>query len=182
MSLLFILSLSFSKVPSGMLHQVRFLYEVELKKINERYVRQAIRKMNTEVIATSHKKHGENSKNIIKVKAPLFTCVSKYVNIQENPTAGTVMAKLRKRSQLNMDVIRRYSMASMGDVCDEPSIAQEDMLMSEGVEVGEHFLYEVGGNIGERRLDVNTNMLALYDVNPGAEWIFKPRNYPHDLQ
>ena len=33
--------------------------------------------------------------------------------------------------------------------------------------------------LGERRLDPNTNMLALYEVNPFAEWIVKPRNCPN---
>ena len=38
------------------------------------------------------------------------------------------------------------------------------------------FLYEVGGNIGERRLSNNTNMLTLYKANPNAEWIIKQRD------
>lgn len=31
--------------------------------------------------------------------------------------------------------------------------------------------------LGERRLNENTNMLALYAVNPNASWILKPKNY-----
>lgn len=37
-------------------------------------------------------------------------------------------------------------------------------------------LYEAGGNIGERRLDHDTNIMALRKVNPYAEWIVKPRD------
>ena len=37
------------------------------------------------------------------------------------------------------------------------------------------FLFEVGGNIGERCLPHNTSMLALYKVNPNAEWIIKQK-------
>ncbi|XP_048589885.1 rho GTPase-activating protein 18-like [Nematostella vectensis] len=37
-------------------------------------------------------------------------------------------------------------------------------------------LYEVGGNIGERCLDNDINMKALYKVDPHAEWIIKPRS------
>ena len=33
------------QVPSGMLSQVRFLYESELKKLNKRNVKQALQKM-----------------------------------------------------------------------------------------------------------------------------------------
>ncbi|EDO45060.1 predicted protein, partial [Nematostella vectensis] len=39
-----------------------------------------------------------------------------------------------------------------------------------------HHLYEVGGNIGERCLDNETNMKALYKVNPHAERIIKSRS------
>ncbi len=37
------------------------------------------------------------------------------------------------------------------------------------------YLYEVRGNIGERCLPDNTKMLALYKVNPNAEWVLKHR-------
>ena len=85
------------------------------------------------------------------MKAPLFTCVCKAVNIQENPTAGTVVAKLRKRSQINRDVVRRMSTNSLGDV----SCHSDDSLdeTGEDIDVGEQFLYEVGGNIGKLWID-----------------------------
>ncbi|KAL8607685.1 hypothetical protein ACOMHN_039359 [Nucella lapillus] len=35
------------------------------------------------------------------------------------------------------------------------------------------YLYEVGGNIGERCLDPKTQMLPLYHVNPTASWVIK---------
>lgn len=41
-----------------------------------------------------------------------------------------------------------------------------------------YYLYEVGGNIGQRRLPGNTNMLALYNVNPNAEWVIKHLDRP----
>ncbi|XP_057702666.1 rho GTPase-activating protein 40 isoform X2 [Corythoichthys intestinalis] len=34
-------------------------------------------------------------------------------------------------------------------------------------------LYEVGGNIGERRLDCDTHLLDLYNSNSGGEWVLK---------
>ncbi|XP_013860224.1 rho GTPase-activating protein 40 isoform X2 [Austrofundulus limnaeus] len=34
-------------------------------------------------------------------------------------------------------------------------------------------LYEVGGNIGEHCLDVDTHLLDLYNSNPGGEWVIK---------
>ncbi|NWR14873.1 RHG18 protein, partial [Emberiza fucata] len=39
----------------------------------------------------------------------------------------------------------------------------------------EVFLYEIGGNIGERCLDDDTYMKDLYQLNPNAEWVIKPK-------
>ncbi|KAJ8337186.1 hypothetical protein SKAU_G00384060 [Synaphobranchus kaupii] len=38
------------------------------------------------------------------------------------------------------------------------------------------FLFEVGGNIGERCLDAETHLLDLYRVNPNCAWVFKPKS------
>ena len=35
------------------------------------------------------------------------------------------------------------------------------------------FLFEVGGNIGERRVSHEADMAALVKVNPKAKWIVK---------
>lgn len=163
-------------IPDGMLTQVRFLYESELKKVNERNIKQVLQKMSPVDTSSSRSKPQEaGSHYIIRVKAPVFTWVSKAINIQENPTAGTVVAKLRKRSQIKRDVVRRISSASLGE---GGSPSDDSLDECDDVDVGELFLYEVGGNIGERRLDPNTNMLCLYDVNPHAQWIVKPQSYP----
>ena len=45
----------------------------------------------------------------------------------------------------------------------------------------EQFVFEIGGNIGERCLDPRANMWEVYRVNPTAHWVIKPRNCP-DLQ
>uniref|UniRef100_A0A673YUP5 Rho GTPase activating protein 28 n=1 Tax=Salmo trutta TaxID=8032 RepID=A0A673YUP5_SALTR len=36
------------------------------------------------------------------------------------------------------------------------------------------YLFEVGGNIGERSLDPETHLLDVYHVNPHCEWVLKP--------
>lgn len=73
----------------------------------------------------------------------------KAVNIQEHPTAHTVIAKIRKRSLLNRDVIRKITTPNVGDssTSDESSEGADDV-----IEVGEQFLHEVGGNIGEQHM------------------------------
>ncbi|CAL1545109.1 unnamed protein product [Lymnaea stagnalis] len=40
------------------------------------------------------------------------------------------------------------------------------------------FLYEIGGNMGERCLNSNTKMLDLYKANPKAFWVVKSRQAP----
>ena len=76
----------------------------------------------------------------------MFTCHSKAVNIQENPTASLVIAKVRKRSQLDVIAVKRLSTCSLGDMLPSDDCPDE----GEGdVNVEEQFLYEAGGNIGE---------------------------------
>lgn len=92
------------------------------------------------------------------MKTPYFKSISKVVNIQENPTAGTVIAKLWKRSQIDFDVIRRVSITSTSDytqLLQSPN--GTDFEFDENVT--EQFLYEVGGNIGKfiYRLNVYNN-------------------------
>ena len=36
--------------------------------------------------------------------------------------------------------------------------------------------------VGERRLHPDTNMLALYEVNPAAVWVIKPKNCPSSTE
>ena len=71
----------------------------------------------------------------------------KAVNIEENPTAGTVVAKLRKRNLLNKDVIRKIAPPSAGDSSTGDETSAEDA--RDLSEFGEQFLHEVGGNIGK---------------------------------
>ena len=69
------------------------------------------------------------------------------MNIEENPTAGTVVAKLRKRPLLNKDVIRKIASPSVGDFSTSYGTSLENA--EDLSELGEQFLHEVGGNIGK---------------------------------
>ena len=103
----------------------------------------------------------QNGPHIIRVKAPLFTCVCKAVNIHENPTAGSVVAKLRRRSQLNRDAVKRISTPTLPDhrrisgsslsdhSCSSDSLDEVGTDQLQDIDVTEQFLFEVGGNIGE---------------------------------
>ena len=81
------------------------------------------------------------------------------MNIHENPTAGSVVAKLRRRSQLNRDAVKRISTPTLSDhkrisgsslsdhSCSSDSL--DEAGTDQEIDFTEQFLFEVGGNIGE---------------------------------
>lgn len=85
----------------------------------------------------------ESSQGFIRVQAPQFTKVSMAVQLTEELQAN--------------DVLTRF-------------LSQDSSVT---VKQDELFLYESGGNIKERCLDGETNMKALIQLNPTAEWIIK---------
>ena len=117
----------------------------------------------------------ESDHHTIRVKAPLFTRVCMAVDIADGVTAGDIVQKLQRRSRLNEDVIRKRFSSSCLEVNQTPS--PEEKVNNPAI-MGEQFLFEVGGNIGERCLSNETDMFSLYAVNPNARWVIKPRDCP----
>ena len=66
--------------------------------------------------------------------------VSMAVGLAYNMTAGDIVQKLKKKSQLNEDLVKKRSSQVEG-------MAQVHKL-SPVVDIEEQLLYEVGGNIG----------------------------------
>ncbi|XP_008847799.1 rho GTPase-activating protein 40 [Nannospalax galili] len=48
-----------------------------------------------------------------------------------------------------------------------------DSILSNNTELAKFLFYEVGGNIGEHRLDPDAYLLDLYRANPHGEWVIK---------
>ncbi|XP_059971126.1 rho GTPase-activating protein 18 isoform X2 [Mesoplodon densirostris] len=84
---------------------------------------------------------------VIRVQAPHLSKVSMAIQLTEELRASDVLARFLSQ---------------------ESGVAQT-------LKNGEVFLYEIGGNIGERCLDDDTYMKDLYQLNPNAEWVIKSK-------
>ncbi|KAF4024561.1 hypothetical protein G4228_016707 [Cervus hanglu yarkandensis] len=84
---------------------------------------------------------------VIRVQAPHLSKVSMAIQLTEELKASDVLARFLSQ---------------------ESGVAQT-------LKNGEVFLYEIGGNIGERCLDDDTYMKDLYQLNPSAEWVIKSK-------
>lgn len=72
------------------------------------------------------------------------------VDITDGVTAGDIVQKLQRRSRLNEDVIRkRFSSSFL-----EPNLTPPEEKATNPAVMGEQFLFEVGGNIGEWNIHV----------------------------
>ncbi|CAL1545104.1 unnamed protein product [Lymnaea stagnalis] len=118
------------------------------------------------------------------VMTPYETQSSQQVDIDQNVTAHHVVCKVLGIHYDPFDIVP-INPASDPSTPIGPEVLY-DMKPSEYNEKSSndesgkpfYYLYEVGGNIGERRLNPNTIMLELYQKNPNAVWILKPYGKP----
>uniref|UniRef100_A0A8C8JX22 Rho-GAP domain-containing protein n=1 Tax=Oncorhynchus tshawytscha TaxID=74940 RepID=A0A8C8JX22_ONCTS len=84
---------------------------------------------------------------VIRVHAPLQAKISMAIQLDNETKAKDVMARFDYENGLGTR-----------------STSQRPV----------QYLFEVGGNIGERCLDPETHLLDVYHVNPHCEWLLKP--------
>ncbi|NXS63069.1 RHG18 protein, partial [Brachypteracias leptosomus] len=84
---------------------------------------------------------------VIRVQAPHLSKVSMAIQLTEELKAGDIVARFLSQKSGNVQTLKKE----------------------------EVFLYEIGGNIGERCLDDDTYMKDLYQLNPNAEWVIKSK-------
>ncbi|XP_054831512.1 rho GTPase-activating protein 18 [Eublepharis macularius] len=146
-------------IPTFLVNQVRKQNtECQKKEKKDKAMKKLLKKM-----APDREKHEKQDKNIndiknvndadvpqgvIRVQAPHLSKVSMAIQLTEELKAG--------------DVVARFLSQKSGTVQD---LKKEEV-----------FLYEIGGNIGERCLDIETYMKDLYQLNPNAEWVIKSKN------
>lgn len=179
-------------IPGFMVMQVRYLYEAEgnKKAKDAKAVRKLLAKRSRgELLGGTPQKKistGEGSmafmdadieNNIIRVQAPLLNKVLMAIQLTENMRAGDIVSKFRRRpspSEELHDINRNQRLCES-----QTSDSYRNCLNPHNnnkFASDNYNLYEAGGNIGERRLDHDTNIMALRKVNPYAEWIVKPRD------
>ncbi|XP_054249079.1 rho GTPase-activating protein 18 [Indicator indicator] len=139
-------------IPKFIVNQVRKQnVEKQRKEKKDKAMKKLLKKM-----AYDREKHEklERSTNdadvpqgVIRVQAPHLSKVSMAIQLTEELKAG--------------DVVARFLSQKSGSV---QTLKKEEV-----------FLYEIGGNIGERCLDDDTYMKDLYQLNPNAEWVIKSK-------
>ncbi|OCT56279.1 rho GTPase-activating protein 40 [Xenopus laevis] len=142
-------------VPTFLVSQVRKLNESGTKKhaFRDRRLRNFLRKIHTDK-ERSEKKQTELCKQV-KIQSSLWLKETMAVRVDGGTQASDVFEQLKKLGQ------RSWDMAST--VCFLRSSSEYPNLA----------LFEVGGNLCERRLDPDTYLMDLYNANPNAEWVIK---------
>ncbi|XP_023614919.1 rho GTPase-activating protein 18 isoform X2 [Myotis lucifugus] len=137
-------------IPKFLVNQVRKQNTENLKK-DRKTMKKLLKKMAYDRDKYDKQDRSTNDadvpQGVIRVQAPHLSKVSMAIQLTEELKASDVLARFLSQ---------------------ESGIAQT-------LKKGEVFLYEVGGNIGERCLDDDTYMKDLYQLNPNAEWVIKSK-------
>ncbi|XP_074804506.1 rho GTPase-activating protein 18 isoform X3 [Natator depressus] len=138
------------KIPKFIVNQVRKQNTAcQKKEKKDKAMKKLLKKM-----AYDKEKHEKQDKSpndadvpqgVIRVQAPHLSKVSMAIQLTEELKAS--------------DIVARFLSQKSGVV---QALKKEEV-----------FLYEIGGNIGERCLDDDTYMKDLYQLNPNAEWVIK---------
>uniref|UniRef100_A0A8D0FJR8 Rho GTPase-activating protein 18 n=1 Tax=Strix occidentalis caurina TaxID=311401 RepID=A0A8D0FJR8_STROC len=139
-------------IPKFIVNQVRKQNaESQKKEKKEKAMKKLLKKM-----AYDREKHEKQEKTpndadvpqgVIRVQALHLSKVSMAIQLTEELKAGDIVARFLSQKSGNLQTLKRE----------------------------EVFLYEIGGNIGERCLDDDTYMKDLYQLNPNAEWVIKSK-------
>ncbi|XP_065063081.1 rho GTPase-activating protein 18-like [Rhopilema esculentum] len=173
-------------VPGFMVTQIRYVYEAGSKGRDSKAVKKIIAKrMKSEaspVGANQSKSKFYGSSDeldygdgdfvpIVRVKAPMCNKTCMAIQLTEYITAADIVSRFRSKRK---NSYKEYSESSHLKVNSPTSRCRSDSNLDKE-ENYTFSLYECGGNIGERRLDPNTNIAALLKVNPCAELILRSK-------
>ncbi|XP_072175933.1 rho GTPase-activating protein 18-like [Diadema setosum] len=166
-------------VPFRMLEQVRKMYEIDSKRSRDS------KSVMTLFKRTKDKKSGifeEVLEGIIRIQTPGAESGEKVrttIQLSDKTTAGDIVAKFTEdASFVNIEPapLKRNSLKRRSRKKSIQRNSSFEFLSNITPSKAPRFyLYEVGGSIGERCLDPDTNMMALVRVNPTAEWIIRSR-------
>uniref|UniRef100_A0A670I1G0 Rho GTPase-activating protein 18 n=1 Tax=Podarcis muralis TaxID=64176 RepID=A0A670I1G0_PODMU len=139
-------------IPTFLVNQVRKQNtESQKKEKKDKAVKKLLKKM-----AYDREKHEKQDKNVNDVKSVNEADVPQGVIRVQAPHLSKVSMAIQLTEELKAcDVVARFLSQKSGIV---QSLKKEEV-----------FLYEVGGNIGERCLDDDTYMKDLHQLNPNAD-------------
>ncbi|XP_066926427.1 rho GTPase-activating protein 7-like isoform X2 [Clytia hemisphaerica] len=168
-------------IPSFMVSQIRFLNEAGAKTKDPKALSKIIKRrrldspshlLNPAIKMTRPGGGGGSSGDeledfdeslIIRVRAPTLNKQSMAIQLSTQTTVAEVVSKFqwqRQKSNKEKDEIDTSRLRIKPRQDNE--LALVDL-----------YLYEVGGNIGERRLDSSACISAILRENPNAEWVLK---------
>lgn len=138
-------------VPCFLISHVRKMSEASaLKKTHssDKSKRKLLRRRHTEREKERSEQLTDLRDGVIRVHAPLHAKVSMAIQLDSKTKARDVMARFDyENGRGTLSTHRKQK----------------------------QFLFEVGGNIGERCLDPETPLLNVYRANPQCEWVLKQR-------
>ncbi|XP_062848146.1 rho GTPase-activating protein 28 isoform X2 [Trichomycterus rosablanca] len=137
-------------VPCFLISHVRKINEAAMNKKNpsfDKSRRILLRRRHTDR-DKDRSEVPELHQGLIRVQAPLHAKISMAIQLDSETRARDVMARFDlENGQTSRNSSRRQK----------------------------QFLFEVGGNIGERCLDPDTHLLEVYHVNPHCDWVLKSK-------
>ncbi|XP_065332167.1 rho GTPase-activating protein conundrum isoform X2 [Cloeon dipterum] len=120
---------------------------------------------------------------VLRVNAPQFHLKDFPIQLNESTTAGDIILELVEQanaqpdapgSSTNQHLKLRRQDARNRALCElAPNGNLSCLLASADANTAllTHFLYERGGNIGQRQIPQTAKMLCVYKENPNAQWI-----------
>ncbi|KAK8394954.1 hypothetical protein O3P69_006023 [Scylla paramamosain] len=187
-------------VPQRLVAQVRRQYQAEaLKLLNTTPMRRLLSRKSKETIQRPIENEVDYQEGILRVSAPQFNKINYPVKLNSRMTAGDLLTKFIEELTLLPENPRRvegrreqqYKRSGVSGVSGSPppgntlpprhlppstpSSQYLACLLSGSLKnaLQQHALHEQGGNIGNRRLDPNAKLLAVYQDNPNAEFTVK---------
>ncbi|XP_049773389.1 rho GTPase-activating protein conundrum [Schistocerca cancellata] len=117
---------------------------------------------------------------VIRVNAPQFQLNEIRVQLTDATTAGDVVLRIveeaSKRSDVPMTGIKMPRKPQSRALAELAPNGNLSCMLATGypeITLQTHYLYEIGGNIAQRRLEHSANLLAVYKDNPNARWTLR---------
>nr|XP_045595993.1 rho GTPase-activating protein 18-like [Procambarus clarkii]XP_045595994.1 rho GTPase-activating protein 18-like [Procambarus clarkii]XP_045595995.1 rho GTPase-activating protein 18-like [Procambarus clarkii] len=180
-------------VPHRLLAQIRRQYQAEaLKQHNYTPMRRLLlSRKSKETIQRPIENEVDYQEGVLRVSAPQFNKTNYPVKLDSRMTARDLLTRFIEELTLLPENPRRvegrrelqYKRVAIGNGSppsttlvpntSEPHFLACLLTGSLKNTLQKHALHEKGGNIGDRRLDPNAKLLAIYQDNPNAEFVVK---------